>query len=296
MTKASKRYPRTTGVVANGVCGHSYTTRIGLPSYYGKICTKAKDKEVEGFKKNQADFMAKSICKTCRSDAILSQVTPLVKGVLESLGLPSLPDITGSYSQRAWAEQLRSDYLVSLISWGFAGVPTQSVFEYMNSHDAEEYTSPELLEQIACFDKIMDYLPPDRGYLSHVMKKEMETGSPLIRLRRLLVMRAIFKLNSGVILETRHTVWIMREKRGYTQFLSIFNNIPPKEFLSLSYVITKSLNNVEDYERLVESLSERVFERDKPIIDSIDKSENIINKLDMLNVFRTLSPEKEFPF
>lgn len=296
MAKVSKRYPKTTGVVAEGVCEHTYTTRISLPSYSGKIRTKAKDKEVQGFKNNQAKFMSGTVCKTCEAYLIFSKVSPSVKGIVESLGVSPLPEITGSYSQRAWAERIRHEYLISLISWGVASIPNQSILEYFNSSEVKEYTSEELKKEISNFDKILLHLSDGGGYLRHILDKEINSGTPSIRLRRLLVMRFIFFLNSNVLLENRHTAWIMREKRGYSAPFSNFNNIPPREFLSLSHAINYSLQNVKEYERLVELFSERVYDRDKLVIDSLPESEDLLSKLDMLKVFRSLNPEKEMPF
>jgi hypothetical protein len=298
MAKVSKKYPKTTGVSAEGSCGHSYSSRISISAYAGTKCTKAKDIQVRNSKRAQIKFMNRSLCKTCEANIIFANITPAADGIFQALGFPALPEITGSHSQKAWAEKIRYGYISSLIYWIVSSVPSQSNLEYFDSVKIDTYNSEELELEISNFTNILNNLEDSGGYLRHTLERELSQGDPQIKLRRLLVMRFVFSRNLNMLFDDRHTVWIMREKRGQSSIpmLANFNNISPGAFLSLSRVVNFSLKNVAEYEKVVEILSQQVLDKDKSIIDSLPNHSDALEKLDMLQVYHSLSPKEEMPF
>jgi hypothetical protein len=295
MQKGTKRkvYKKTKGVSHKGVCGHDYISRIGLGTLAGKFVSKKNNLELENRIATHKKFMSELVCGNCLATELLENVEKSNKGILDSLGLPALPPISGSLGQRAWAERIRNDHLRHLIYWATSSTGSTSILEYINTSDKDSPVDNENIKvAVDNFKKTKEYVEGE-SYLGRLLASELDTGSDRTVLKRLLITRYILDINMRFFSETRHTAWIMYEKRGNGSHNVRLIPIPPTVFYTISHLVYNDLENISEYEKAINSLSKRATRVDKELLETIPDSHNPLEKAELLGVYYKLSGHSE---
>ncbi len=293
-----KVYSKTRGVKSIGLCGHEYTTRIGLGIYAGNPVNAKSDRQINALVKDTQKYMKDSPCSKCVAEQILSEVKDSDKGILDSLGLPLFPVISGGVGQRAWAERSRNEHLGYLLFGGVSPNLAPTVLEFILSTQAsEKVKSKKLKAEIQKSRKVKDHIA-EIGYLGRLYRQEMESGAERTLLRRLLISRALIRNNMRLFEETRHTFWIMYEKRGNSAFTTRFAPLAQTEFLAISYIVNEDLESVEEYEKAIEVLSKKAYASDREILRSLPLEQSVLEKAELMQVYNSLTDpsEKDLPF
>jgi hypothetical protein len=297
VTKA-KVYYKTRGVKASGSCGHEYTTRISLGMHAGNPVNAKSDKQINAIVRETRKYMKSNICSKCTAEQILSEVRESDKGILESLGLPLFPTMSGGVGQQAWAERTRNEHLRYLLFGGISPNLAPTVLEFiLSTRASDKVKSQKLKAEIQKSRQVKSHIA-EVGYLGRLYYQEMEAGSERTLLRRLLISRALIRNNMRLFEETRHTFWIMYEKRGNTAFNTRFAPLSQTEFLAISYVVNEDLESVEEYEKAIEILSKKAYASDREILKSLPPEQTVLEKAELMQVYNSLTetPEKDLPF
>lgn len=291
MRKGTKRkvYKKTKGISYKGVCGHDYTTRIGLGSLAGKFISKNNNLELERREIEQKKFMSEISCGNCLATELLENVEKSNKGILDSLGVAALPQISGSLGQRAWAERIRNDHLRHLVYWATSSTGSTSILEYINTSNKDKPVLNEKIKAaIANFKKTKEYIEGE-SYLGRLLASELDTGTDRTVLKRLLITRYILEINMRFFSETRHTAWIMYEKRGNGSHNVRLIPIPPTVFYTISHLVYDDLSSLSEYDKVINSLSKRASKADKELLNTIPETHTPVEKAELLSVYYKLS-------
>jgi hypothetical protein len=115
MAERIRLFPRTTGVRGTAICDHAFAIRIPVPAELaGKLRTEQMETYFEQVRANAVGVASSQLCPPCRAGRSLNEVRQSVQRLAEAYDLPTLPPMTGSVRQQAFAEQVR------FLSWSEA--------------------------------------------------------------------------------------------------------------------------------------------------------------------------------
>lgn len=109
------RIKKTASATETGACGHEYTRRFSLGRLAGLPATDEFKAEVERLRvMNRAD-MKENPCDTCFAVQTTNEAKVFETQLMKVLGLPPLPEITGTPAMIGYALKLRRDRIDTLI-------------------------------------------------------------------------------------------------------------------------------------------------------------------------------------
>ena len=89
----------------------------------------------------------------------------------------------------------------------------------------------------------------------------------------------------------------MHDKNGRNPYNTRFKHIAPHVYFALMLSITENLDSIEEYESLIDAMSERARGDVKNVISTFDENMSPAEKVDLLKVYLSLKgPESEPPF
>lgn len=289
--------PKSVGVKIKGSCGHSYTHRIDLQDI-SYLESTAYDTEKNKAIEKVSRILSARDCNNCMGKQEIESIKTANDGIMDALGLARLSPIeTGSYGQKAWAERVRSSHLQHIILLSISLVGGMSTAEYMIfGSQYKDRTYPDTIKQ--SLDKFRDIKThiSEVGYLGYVFTSDLD-GPDSTLLRRLLLVRYLIKENLLFFKEHRHTAWIMHDKTGKNPYNTRFKHVPPTLYFSIMVALAEEFDSVEEYESLIEALSERARPEIKEVVGSLDPTMSPAEKMDLVRVYLSLrGKDMEPPF
>lgn len=291
------KYPKSVGVKIIALCGHSYTSRLNLTDFW-YLGEKEFNQKRDSLVAKTSLSLSKNDCNNCLGKQEIETIRKANDGIMDSLGLPRLsPIATGSYGQKAWAERVRSNHLQHLLLFSVTLVGAVSIAEHIlmnKSYEDSEYEQG-IKKSLKRFRKISKHIS-EVGYLGYVFGADLN-GEDFSTLRRLLIVRYLVKENMLFFQEHRHTSWIMHEKNGKNPYNARFKHLSPNVYFALMVTLSESLPSIEEYESLLESMSERAGSETKGVLNTLGADLSPKEKMELLKVYLSLKgKELEPPF
>jgi hypothetical protein len=107
-----RKFPKTTGVVFTGSCGHTYQDRVTIPY---RLVGRVRTDELEGELVEWLAVVRKQTelqdCRTCAAGANVEETRKQVEYIMTRLDLPVPAPLRGTPRQVAYGEQLRFQLL-----------------------------------------------------------------------------------------------------------------------------------------------------------------------------------------
>jgi hypothetical protein len=114
-TMEERKFPRTTGIRAEGKCGHEYDKRMPLDSYAGKFRTPENVAKVDAIIKEYQEHLKTSVCPTCHALNSTEMHEQQGAALTRWLGVDPLPELKGTKRTIGFAMEIRHDAMLRLL-------------------------------------------------------------------------------------------------------------------------------------------------------------------------------------
>lgn len=111
-----RKFPKTTGIRAEGKCGHEFDTRIPLDQFGGQFRTPENIASVDHLIKRQQDELKKHTCPTCHALDVTEIHQQSEYALTQWLGVDPLPVLKGSKREIGFAMEVRHNALIRMLA------------------------------------------------------------------------------------------------------------------------------------------------------------------------------------